>query len=290
MEYLITGANGQLGKEIISRLSFQKKEFVGIDKDELDITDENKVVNFLKENKPKFVVNTAAFTAVDDAEEKQDICFKINKDGAKNIAKGCDIVNSHLVQISTDYVFSGNGNCPLKEDDEKHPINVYGKSKLEGENEILDILGDKATILRTASLHGQYGKNFVRTMVKLFTEKDSLRVVNDQIMSPTWAGFLADIILEVFEKNVCGVFHTSNKGAVSWYDFTVKILNLILTQNHNFSNVKINPCTSDEFVRPAKRPKFSAFNVSKLENALDHEVMSWEDGLIGHLKDLKYIK
>ncbi len=290
MKYFVTGSRGQLGKEILERLSKRKEDFLGFDKEELDITDEEKVIKFFKENRPKYVVNTAAFTAVDDAEEKQDICFKINQDGARNIAKGCDLVNAHFIQISTDYVFAGDGKTPLKEDDEKNPSNVYGKSKLEGEKDILNILGDNATILRTASLHGQYGNNFVKTMITLFTKKDSLNVVDDQIMSPTWAGFLADVILESFDKNVLGVFHTSNKGGISWYEFTRKILSLMLEYDENFSKVIINPCTSDEFPRPAQRPKYSVFNVSKLENALGHEIMSWEDGLKGHLKDLEYIR
>ena len=214
--------------------------------------------------------------------------MKVNRDGPISIALGAKEVGAHFIHISTDYVFSGNGNSYIKEDDEYGPLNVYGVSKVEGEKGVKEILGDNnLTILRVASVHGKFGNNFVKTMRRLFHEKEEIKVVSDQIMSPTWAGFIAQNILKIFDKKLFGTYHLTNRGKVSWYDFARTIKEYIAKAGDE-TKVKINPCLSSEYVTRATRPKFSPLCVDKIEKALGEELMSWEDGLKNHLRDLGY--
>ena len=290
MDFLITGANGQLGRELQDKLSLKDYSFTPLGRDKLDITNIENVESVLREYNPKVIINAAAYTAVDKAEDDKETCYNINSNGVRNLAKVSKEIDAKLVHISTDYVFDGSLNRPLCEDDNTNPLNVYGASKLEGENALKEELDKKYLILRTSSVHGQYGANFVKTMIKLLNEKDELNVVNDQIMSPTYAGFLAETIIELVEKGADSeIYNVSNIGAISWYEFTLKIREYLAQSNPKLNDVKINSCTSDKFPRPAKRPTFSAFNLEKLEDFLGHKVQTWQDGLKSHLKDLKYM-
>ena len=277
MKILITGANGMLAKSVRARLK-EGNELICTDVANLDITDEEAVMKFVEENKPEYIVNCAAFTAVDKAEEVYDLAEKINANGPGNLAKAAKAVDATLVHISTDYVFDGDLDVTklYVETDAVGPVTVYGKTKLHGEEQV-KANTDKYYIFRTAWLYGD-GNNFVRTMLKLGNEKDEISVVADQHGSPTYAEDLANIIAEAIEKKIpYGLYHSTNQGFTTWYDFTKKIFEL--------ADIKCNvkPVTSEEFIRPAKRPKNSKLNKQKL---LDQGVTvpEWEDGLKRYLE------
>lgn len=277
MKILITGANGMLAKSVRARLK-EGNELICTDVANLDITDEEAVMKFVEENKPEYIVNCAAFTAVDKAEEVYDLAEKINANGPGNLAKAAKAVDATLVHISTDYVFDGDLDVTKSyvETDAVGPVTVYGKTKLHGEEQV-KANTDKYYIFRTAWLYGD-GNNFVRTMLKLENEKDEISVVADQHGSPTYAEDLANIIAEAIEKKIpYGLYHSTNQGFTTWYDFTKKIFEL--------ADIKCNvkPVTSEEFIRPAKRPKNSKLNKQKL---LDQGVTvpEWEDGLKRYLE------
>ena len=277
MKILITGANGMLAKSVRARLK-EGNELIRTDVADLDITDEEAVMKFVEENKPEYIVNCAAFTAVDKAEEVYDLAEKINANGPGNLAKAAKAVDATLVHISTDYVFDGDLDVTKSyvETDAVGPVTVYGKTKLHGEEQV-KANTDKYYIFRTAWLYGD-GNNFVRTMLKLGNEKDEISVVADQHGSPTYAEDLANIIAEAIEKKIpYGLYHSTNQGFTTWYDFTKKIFEL--------ADIKCNvkPVTSEEFIRPAKRPKNSKLNKQKL---LDQGVTvpEWEDGLKRYLE------
>ena len=277
MKILITGANGMLAKSVRARLK-EGNELICTDVADLDITDEEAVMKFVKENKPEYIVNCAAFTAVDKAEEVYDLAEKINANGPGNLAKAAKAVDATLVHISTDYVFDGDLDVTKSyvETDAVGPVTVYGKTKLHGEEQV-KANTDRYYIFRTAWLYGD-GNNFVRTMLKLGNEKDEISVVADQHGSPTYAEDLANIIAEAIEKKIpYGLYHSTNQGFTTWYDFTKKIFEL--------ADIKCNvkPVTSEEFIRPAKRPKNSKLNKQKL---LDQGVTvpDWEDGLKRYLE------
>ena len=277
MKILITGANGMLAKSVKARLN-EGNELICTDVADLDITDEKAVIKFVEKNKPEYIVNCAAFTAVDKAEEVYDLAEKINANGPGNLAKAAKTVDATLVHISTDYVFDGDLDVTKSyvETDAVGPVTVYGKTKLHGEEQV-KANTDKYYIFRTAWLYGD-GNNFVRTMLKLGNEKDEISVVADQHGSPTYAEDLANIIAEAIEKKIpYGLYHSTNQGFTTWYDFTKKIFEL--------ADIKCNvkPVTSEEFIRPAKRPKNSNLNKQKL---LDQGVTvpEWEDGLKRYLE------
>lgn len=277
MKILITGANGMLAKAVKER--FTEAELICTDVEELDITNLQAVEEFVSNCSPNVIINCAAYTAVDKAEEDEELARKINADGPKNLALAANKNNCILVHISTDYVFGGD--MPIErgiyfEDDEKNPQTVYGKTKLEGEEAIKTNTEDYY-IFRTAWLYGD-GKNFVRTMLKLGKERDELNVVADQHGSPTYTVDLADIIYQALDKKIpYGVYHTTNLGHTTWYEFTKEILNIA-----NIS-CKVNPVTSEEYKTPAKRPKNSILSKSKIL-AEGIKIPEWKDALERYLE------
>lgn len=273
---LITGANGMLAKAVRER--FKEDELICTDVEELDITNLESVMQFVEENKPEYIINCAAFTAVDKAEECYDLAEKINAEGPKNLAIAAKKGNATLIHISTDYVFSGDLDISkaYTEEDQTGPVTVYGITKLHGE-EAVKANCEKYYIFRTAWLYGD-GNNFVRTMLKLGKEKEEINVVADQHGSPTYSVDLANIIYQAIEKNIPhGIYHSTNEGFTTWFDFTKKIFEL--------ANItcKINPVTSEEFIRPAKRPKNSMLSKKKL---IMHkiDVPEWENALERYLR------
>ena len=275
MKILITGANGMLAKAVRER--FKDEELICTDVAELDITSEESVLKFVEENKPEYIINCAAYTAVDKAEENEDLADKINAIGPKNLAIAAKKNDCTLVHISTDYVFAGDLDTEkcYKEEDEKGPVTVYGKTKLHGE-ELIQENAEKYYIFRTAWLYGD-GNNFVRTMVKAGKEREEVSVVNDQHGSPTYRVDLANVIAEAIEKKIpYGVYHTTNEGFTTWYDFT-KII-------YEIANIdcKVLPVTSEQFVRPAKRPKNSMLSKEKLVKA-GIQIPEYEDALKRYL-------
>ena len=276
MKILITGANGMLAKAVRNEL--KDEELILTDVAELDITNIDAVRKFVNEAKPDYIINCAAYTAVDKAEEQEEIARKVNALGPKNLAIVANEEDATLIHISTDYVFGGEK--PVEEDytemESKSPDTVYGVTKLEGEQAIIDATF-KYYIFRTAWLYGE-GNNFVRTMLTLGKEKEELNVVADQHGSPTYAVDLASIIHQAIEKGIpYGIYHTTNLGYTTWYDFTKKIFEIAKI------DCKVNPVTSEEFVRPAKRPKNSKLSKEKLLNA-GIEVPTYEDALERYLK------
>ena len=281
MKILITGANGMLAKSVRKRL--EGNELICTDVAELDITNEEAVLNKIKEVKPEYIINCAAFTAVDKAETAGEIVEKINADGPRNLAKAAKENDCVLIHISTDYVFGGDLDIEkdYKEDDPKNPVTAYGITKLHGEEAIQENT-DKYYIFRTAWLYGD-GNNFVRTMLKLGETKDEISVVNDQHGSPTYAEDLANFIGEAIEKKIpYGIYHATNEGYTTWYDFTKAIF--------EYAGIicNVNPVSTEEYIEmmkitQAKRPENSQMSKDKLK-AQGIKIPNWEDGLKRYLK------
>lgn len=276
MKILITGANGMLAKAVKEEL--KENELVCTDVEELDITNLDAVRLYTKKVKPDYIINCAAYTAVDKAEEQEELVYKINAIGPKNLAIAAQEDNAVLVHISTDYVFGGDKDTSkdYNEDDKKNPQAVYGKTKLAGEK-FIEKNCKKFYIFRTAWLYGE-GHNFVRTMINLSKEHDEVKVVNDQHGSPTYAVDLASIIHQAMEKQIpFGVYNSTNMGYTTWYDFTKMIYDL------EGINCKVTPVTSEEFKSAAKRPKNSQMSKSKLLK-YGIKIPTYEDALKRYLK------
>ena len=275
--YLVVGANGQLGNCI--RL-FLKDTAIYTDKEELDITDENAVKEFVKNNNFKCIINCSAYTAVDKAENDVELATKINVAGVRNLAK----TNIPLIHISTDYVFNGKNNVPYVETDTTDPMSVYGKTKLEGEKEVLKY-SKSAIIIRTAWLYSQFGNNFLKTMLRLGKEKESLNVVFDQVGTPTYAIDLAEVIFKILQsgkyENMKEIYHFSNEGVCSWYDFAVEIM------KEAGLNCKVKPIESKDYPTLAVRPSFSVLNKGKIKKDFDVEIRHWRKAMIECLNILK---
>ena len=285
MKILVTGANGMLAKEVRERFQ-EGNEIIPTDVAELDITNEKAVYDFVNNLKPDYIINCAAFTAVDKAEECYELADKINGDGPTNLAKAAKAAGTKLVHISTDYVFGGDLDISkdYKEDDEKEPVTTYGKTKLHGEQGI-EANMDEYYIFRTAWLYGIGGNNFVKTMTKLGTTRDEINVVADQHGSPTYAKDLSNIIYQAVEKNIpYGIYNATNQGYTTWYEFTKEIL------AEQGIECKVNPVTTEEYIEmmkitQAKRPFNSQLSKNKLiEQGI--EVPEWKDGLRRYLEEV----
>ena len=277
MKIIITGAQGQLGQELVKQLD-KKYEYdvIKTDRDTLDITNIENVNTFILEQNPDVVINCAAHTAVDLCETDIKNAYKINAIGPRNLAIVCEKIGAKLVQVSTDYVFDGNGTRPYREDDITCPNSVYGTSKLMGENFVREFCS-KYFIVRTAWLYGE-GNNFVRTMLKLSETNSELNVVNDQIGSPTSTVDLAKAIIDLIHTEHYGIYHGTCEGQCSWYDFAKKIFEI------KNIDIKVNPVTSDEFKRPAPRPKYSVLDNFMLKLVGLNSFREWEDSLEEYLK------
>lgn len=292
MKILITGSKGQLGNELkdiinkgyseIGKVSecINNSQVFDFDVDKLDITDLKSVKNVLNTIKPDVVINCAAATNVDGCESDEDFAFKVNALGPRNLAIVCEEMGAKLVQVSTDYVFSGVGEKPLTEYDLTAPYSVYGKTKLLGENYVREFCS-KYYIVRTAWLYGYVGHNFVYTIRRLGKEKDSINVVNDQIGNPTHANDLAYHILKLIETDEYGIYHCTGKGECSWYDFAKMIIEL------SGEECIVNPCTSEEYKTPAKRPEYSSLDNMMLRNTVGDEMRNWQDAIKSFIENLK---
>ena len=287
MKILITGANGQLGMCLRDRA---KSEFIftdvvdvpGLKTTHLDITDLNAIREIVKSEKIETIVNCAAYTNVDAAEDNCDLAELLNAKAVENLAIAMKEVNGLLVHISTDYVFGAEPyNTPCKEDQKGTPTGVYGITKLHGEQAIQRV-GCKYVIIRTAWLYSEYGKNFVKTMLKLTAEKPQLKVVFDQTGTPTYAGDLADSILTILSNPKEGVYHYSNEGVCSWYDFTK-----MMAEYSGQTNCDIRPCHSGEFPSKVKRPAYSVLDKTKIKNIYGIKIPFWTDSLKKCVKNLK---
>lgn len=297
MRILVTGGKGQLANEIKSIIDSGVAE-IGkapidvsniearyIDIEELDITNINDVFEYVDSYKPNVIINCAAFTNVDGCETNKDGAFKVNALGSRNLAMAAEKNNAELIHVSTDYVFSGVGSVPLKEYDEASPTSVYGTTKLLGENYVREFCS-KYYIVRTAWLYGYVGNNFVYTMMRLAANNESINVVNDQKGNPTNANDLAYHILKLINTKEYGVYHCTGDGECSWYDFAKKIIEL------SGENCIVNPCTSEEFEKSAKkqvakRPEYSSLDNMMLRCTVGDEMRNWEEAITCFMNNLK---
>ena len=283
MRVLITGANGQLGNEMRRLGAVSPNEYFFTDVAELDITDKAAVAEFVKSNNVEIIVNCAAYTNVDKAEDDEATAELINATAVRNLAEAVKAVDGTLFHVSTDYVFGSEGNTPRTEDMPTNPLGVYGKTKLHGEQAIAEV-GAKAIIIRTAWLYSEFGNNFLKTMLRLTAEKESLNVVFDQVGSPTYAGDLALAIFSIIEGGVYagneGVYHFSNEGVCSWYDFATEIA---AAAGHE---CVVMPCHSNEFPSKVTRPPFSVLDKTKIKTTFGIEIPHWRDSMLYCLQRL----
>lgn len=287
---LITGANGQLGNEM-RRASVKHEnnfKFFFTDVAELDITNRDAIDAFVKENHIKYIINCAAYTAVDKAEDDVDLCYKLNRDAAINLGIVATNNGAKVIHISTDYVYDGTASTPYKETANINPQSVYGKSKQEGESGLMEACPE-SIIIRTAWLYSIFGNNFVKTMIKYGKERDTLNVVADQTGTPTNAADLANAIIKILDFSVAnkfesGIYHYSNEGVTTWYDFT-----LAIHKDAGITTCKVNPITTDQYPTKATRPQYSVLDKTKIKTTFNISIPTWEESLnicIGELLDI----
>jgi dTDP-4-dehydrorhamnose reductase len=288
---LVTGANGQLGKELQTAAAFPgggspggnspgggstlaSYDFIFLSKEDLPIQDGGQTLRFFETTRPSYCINCAAYTAVDKAEAEKDQAFAINGEAVGSLAAACRSVGTRLIHISTDYVFDGHSAIPLKEGDPTGPINVYGASKLKGEQLALQHNED-TVIIRTSWVYSEYGHNFVKTMIRLMREKERITVIDDQIGSPTYAADLAAVILQIVTggKFVPGIYHYSNEGEISWFDFALAIKELTL------SPCVVSPISTAQYPTPAKRPHYSLLDKGLIKDIYGIRIPEWRQSL-----------
>ena len=287
MRILVTGKNGQLGRSIYKIVNtangdnLPPNEFIFVGREELDLSSESSISHYFdRSNKFDVIINCAAYTAVDKAEEEQELANQVNHLAVKKLANIANEQKAKLVHVSTDYVFDGTGSKPYKETDKTNPINVYGKTKLAGEKALQEIMPTDAIIIRTSWLYSEFGNNFVKTMLRLGKERDEINVVSDQIGSPTYATDLANAILEIIDnkdyqdkQQSTEIYHYSNEGEISWYEFAKEIFKIAEV------NCKVNPITTQQYPTPAQRPKNTLMNIAKIAKTFSVGISDWKESL-----------
>lgn len=281
MKVFVTGVKGQLGFDVMNELKKRNIEAVGVDIDEMDITDKLQVEKVITKEAPDAVIHCAAYTAVDAAEDHVEICRKVNAEGTRNIAKICEKLDIKMMYISTDYVFNGQGTRPWEPDDEREPLNVYGQTKYEGELAVEQYVKKFFTV-RIAWVFGIHGKNFIKTMLNLGKTHDKLTVVNDQTGSPTYTYDLARLLVDMIQTEKYGRYHATNEGLCTWYEFACEIF------KQAGMNVEVAPVTSDEYPAKAKRPENSRMNKEKLVENGFKPLPAWQDALSRYLKEIDH--
>lgn len=283
MNILVTGCNGQLGNEIqLLEREYPQHQWFNTDVQELDITDVNAIRQFVLEHQIDGIINCAAYTAVDKAEEQEELCTKLNAEAPAYLASAVGSRGGWMIQISTDYVFDGTSHVPYVEDDDTCPNSVYGRTKLVGELNVQKLC-EKSMIIRTAWLYSTFGNNFVKTMIRLGKERSELGVIFDQIGTPTYAHDLAHVIMTVVRKGIIpGVYHFTNEGVISWYDFAKSI--------HRIAGIKtchVKPLHTAEYPTPARRPHYSVLDKTKIKKVYGIEIPYWEESLRDCIEKLK---
>ena len=273
MKVLVTGINGQLGHDVMRELEKRGHEAVGVDIEEMDITDAACVRRVMTRMVPEAVIHCSAYTAVDRAEEEVELCRRVNAEGTKNVAEVCAELDCKLLYLSTDYIFSGEGERPWEPGDEPDPLNVYGLTKYEGEQEIKSRI-NKFFIVRISWVFGVNGNNFIKTMLRLGRENGAVRVVDDQIGSPTYTYDLAVLLVDMIETEKYGEYHATNEGVCSWYEFAKEIFAVA-----GMSEVEVTPVSSEEFPVKAKRPKNSRMSKEELVKNGFNKLPSWQDAV-----------
>ncbi|MFN4315919.1 MAG: dTDP-4-dehydrorhamnose reductase [Chitinophagaceae bacterium] len=281
---LVTGANGQLGKEIRQlEGKYNGFEFVFLSREDMPIHHPELVRQVFEAYQPSYCINCAAYTAVDRAETESDLAFQVNAEAVGVLAAVCAARNCRLIHISTDYVFDGNGSRPYLPDDPTNPQSVYGASKLEGEKQAQQLNPD-CIIIRTSWVYSEFGKNFVKTMLKLMKERPEISVVNDQTGSPTYAADLAEAILSIISESnwVPGVYHYSNQGSITWFDFAVAI------RDRAGLSTTIHPIPSSAYPTPARRPGYSVLDLNAIRNTFRLTIRNWEEALADCIQQLPH--
>ena len=287
---LITGANGQLGYELQRSVIsgyVSGYECIAADRQTLDISDATAVEAFVAEHKPDVIINAAAYTAVDKAEEETELAIAINTQGAANLANVAKANHCKLVQISTDFVFDGKACSPYPVDAKTNPDGYYGKTKRDGDNKVIDILGDDALIIRTSWLYSAHGNNFVKTMLRFMAEREELGIISDQVGTPTWANSLAKAVWQAIELNTTGIHHWSDAGVASWYDFAYAIMEEGIALGLLDKPIKINAITTADYPTPASRPCYSVMDKTTTWDALNIKSEHWRVALRSMMNELK---
>jgi dTDP-4-dehydrorhamnose reductase len=278
MKVLVTGANGQLGRDVVLLLEKEGHSVLACDRDQMDITNQVQCNNVISSYLPEVVIHCAAYTAVDAAETDIDGAYKVNAVGTRNIAVAAERAGAKLIYISTDYVFDGNSLNPYQEYDDTNPQSVYGKSKRAGEL-LVQSLSSKWFVVRTSWVYGLYGNNFVKTMLKLGQEKPKLQVVHDQKGSPTYTVDLAEFILELMQTEMYGIYHASNSDTCTWYEFTQAIFEEARSVGGISIQAHLEPCTTEQFPRPAPRPQNSVMDHLSIRTNGLADLRPWREGL-----------
>lgn len=289
MKIIITGAKGQLGSDLVPRLNMAGHEVIGFGSKELDITSAEQTLKAVKDLSPECIINCGAYTKVDLAEKEKESAFAVNQTGAANLADAAEAAGAALIHVSTDFVFDGDKATPYSETDKTNPLSIYGASKLAGEEEIIKRT-DKHFIVRTSWLYGTGGNNFVKTILRLAAERESLRIVYDQAGSPTWTADLASALLNIVKsvetgEKKYGVYHYSNEGVASWYDFAHMILEET-ARRADFKCRNLEPILTSEYPTPARRPAYSVFNKSKIKKEFGISIPHWRVSLRGMINEL----
>lgn len=280
MKVLVTGAKGQLGTDLMNELEKRGLKGIGLGVEEMDVTDFDACKRVISASGADAVIHCAAYTAVDAAEDNVELCRRINSEGTRNVAQVCKDAGIKLMYISTDYVFDGQGTRPWEPDDERHPLNVYGETKYEGELAVEELL-DCFFIVRIAWVFGVVGKNFIRTMLRIGRERGAVSVVNDQVGSPTYTYDLARLLVDMIQTDEYGRYHATNEGICSWYEFAREIF-----RQAGMDEVKVTPVTSSEFPSKAIRPFNSRMSKEKLSERGFERLPSWQDALRRFLEEI----
>ena len=279
---IVTGANGQLGQCFRAIAKHNADNFIFLTLKDLDITNKKEVESFFSDTNADWCINCAAYTQVDKAEEDLGLAYNVNANGAKYVAEACLKNNMKLIHVSTDFVFNGSSNIAYTESEKTDPLSEYGKSKLKGEKYIIETISNYF-IIRTSWLYSEHGHNFVKTMLRLGAERENLKVVGDQIGSPTYAGDLAKVILKIIKEDIrlYGTYHYSNEGVASWYDFAKAIFDL------KDLDCKVLPIKTEAYPTPAKRPPFSIMDKSRIKEKLRVEIPYWRYSLSQAIQKIK---
>lgn len=286
MKTLITGVNGQLGYETHRMLQSKGIDAIGIGRKELDFSQPEQVAEYIATQHADWVINCAAYTQVDKAEEDSELAFLVNRDAAKAVAEGVQSYDGNLLHISTDFIFDGKQSHPYHENDAANPLGVYGQSKWEGEQAVVEIIPN-ATILRTAWVYGAHGNNFVKTILRLAAEREELGIIDEQVGSPSSTADISQAMAELIEKNCAGIYHFSNEGVCSWYDFALAIVKEARILNVDLKIRRINPIPAKAYPTPATRPAYSVLSKEKIRGVLNYNIPHWQDSLRAMIKELK---